>query len=409
MGVSKAWPGSRLRECSQLLWLAMLVASSFVLCTQAAGDVVFVSQDGGPCTSPTGRCLNFADALMATNATSISLIMDITLDPSDFPSEGLYVLRRDVNISSLPCVGTRILDFNYIRYKVLMGPGVTLQFERVRMVRARLLSDASIDMLLGGYGSAVILKDAEHFRIAGLPPDEVVGLTLSYPRPVRFPGTQQVTQMTPGCTPGAMRDLVYNDLAIRIGGNGSVSGGAFGYDMNLLNVSRLCRITIPESCMRELTRDQCLAEYGAPSNFNAEIEGAEGPSEQPNRPRWSSDGVGAGVVASVAAGSALGGATVTAAVFLAALACVRRQQRLGRRPAASDDASDDASDAKAETPDASVDVEGQPSVDGASVVGGSGTSCKSPYGMQKVHVDQGHGGRAQRVTHMMQFVPASFV
>lgn len=218
-------------------WLAWLAAACYTLMSAAAAapppppPPVFVSQAGGPCTSPTGACLTFADALMKSGALDIVLIMDITLQPSDFADvASLYVLDRNVTVRALPCVGVRRLNFDFLKAKVLMADFVVVTFEWLRMVRAREVSDASIDLFLGGYHSAIVLRNCEHYRFAGLPPYEVKPLTTSYPRPERFPGVQTVTQITSGCRPDSMRDLVYNDLAVRLGGPGA-SGGPGGYDM----------------------------------------------------------------------------------------------------------------------------------------------------------------------------------
>lgn len=216
----------------------------------------YVSQYGGACTSPTGACSTLADALLHSGAADLALIMDIELHPSGFT--GLEVLDHNVTIRSLDCVGIRTINFSFLKAKVLLADWVTVTFQRVKLAHARLVSDASIDLFVGGLGGAVVLRDSQHYRPAGMPPAEVAALTTAYPRPARFPGRQRVTQLTRGCTDDVMADIVYDDLAMRLGGPGK-SGGPGCYDLHIVNVTRLCKATIPADCMKELTRDECIS------------------------------------------------------------------------------------------------------------------------------------------------------
>ena len=83
---------------------------------------------------------------MKTGAVDIVLVMDVSLEPSDFAEvESLYVLDRNVTVRALPCVGVRRLNFAFLKAKVLMADFVVITFERLRMVHSRWAAERGAD------------------------------------------------------------------------------------------------------------------------------------------------------------------------------------------------------------------------------------------------------------------------
>ncbi|GBF92168.1 hypothetical protein Rsub_04515 [Raphidocelis subcapitata] len=310
----------RARTC-HLLLLAVAAAAA---CAAAADESsAWVSQDGGascPGAPPGTACRRFVDALSDPAVASILLTTDVRLSASDFPDPpSLLPLERDLSIRPAPGGGggaLRAIDFAFLKEKVMIGQNITVEFDRIRLERTRARIDPSIDLFLGRPGAAVAVRDGVEYRPLALPPQSTLDIATSYPRPDRFPGpAQAVRVLAPsGCAPGAPADMIYDDGAFRLGGpETDLPGGPLGYDLLLVNVSRLCDGVVPEGCVRSHTAEWCL---------EAAAAGAD-----------AGGGGGGGLSPGAAAGAAVGALAGAAALGAAGVVALRLRGRRARAAA----------------------------------------------------------------------------
>jgi hypothetical protein len=181
----------------------------------------------------------------------------------------------------------------------------------------------STDLFSGRRGSAMIYRNVDRSRYIGLDPQDSVSLANTYPRPARFPGKQKVVALQPTCNATHPRDLVFVDFAAHFGSQSvsDISVYNEGYETLMINTTRVCETTVPAECIRQYSRDQCLAQLTTKHLEELE-QGARGGHSNP------------AAVAGIVVGSAAGLAVIVGGLMAWAAAKRRRRQQ-GEEAAAS--------------------------------------------------------------------------
>lgn len=264
--------------------------------------------------SPASGQLSLLEAFRRPDVTLIELAGDVSAATTMAGLTEPVNIDRNLTVMCQSSSGMCVLDLGFLPSKLSLCDSCVLEFANIALDNDRRGAGGTIDFL-GGRGpgfSRLVLRDGLRLRPACIMSQTGLLQTRLQARSPAFPGSQ-VSRMTNTSFRGVYYpdSLVTEDVSVRVDRTLEQVGGGVtgGYDLLMVNLTRLCSHYVDPRCTVTDTGDNCVI---------AIIEELQG-GKAARVPV-------AAVAASVAAGVAVLAATVAALVW-------RRRRRAKAPPA----------------------------------------------------------------------------